>query len=86
MMKKKLGWSQLLQLRNLLDEHDHDKRDFRRLAGNVQLFSNDDSKSVPGPYTQKSREHWLRALLQAQNKVRSNPKLPKVIKKYRIDS
>ena len=82
--EEKTWMEPLLQLRNLLDEHDHDKRDFRRLTGNVQLFANDDSKSVPGPYTQKSREYWLRALLQAQNKVRSNPKLPKELKKIEL--
>lgn len=76
----------LLQLRNQLDEHDHDKRDFRRLTGNVQLFANDDSKSIPGPYTQKSREAWLRALLQAQNKVRNSPKLPKELKDFQVIS
>jgi len=76
----------LLQLRNELDEHDHDKRDFRRLTGNVQLFANDDTKSVPGPYTQNSREHWLRALLQAQKKVRSSPKLPEELKNFEVIS
>ena len=43
----------LLQLRNELDQHNHDKRDFRRLSGNVQLFVKDDERSVPGPYTKK---------------------------------
>ena len=76
----------LLQLRNRLDEHDHDKRDFRRMTGNVQLFVNDDSKSVPGPYTQTSRELWLRALLQAQKKVRNSPKIPKELKDFEVIS
>jgi len=82
--EEKTWMEPLLQLRNLLDEHDHDKRDFRRLTGNVQLFANDDTKSIPGPYTQKSREEWLRALLKAQNKVRNNPKLPKELKNIEL--
>lgn len=76
----------LLQFRNMLDERNDDERDFRRLSGNVQLFKEDDTKSVPGPYTQKSREHWLRMLLQAQEKVLNNPKLPEKLKDFQAIS
>ena len=34
----------LLQLRNNLNEKDHEKRDFRRIKGNVQLMPNDDER------------------------------------------
>jgi len=70
------SWMQpLLELRNELDTHDHDKRDFRRLNGAVQLISKTDS-FVPGHYTQASREAWLRKLLKAQETVRKNPNSP----------
>ncbi|HOW67750.1 MAG TPA: DNA phosphorothioation system sulfurtransferase DndC [Candidatus Paceibacterota bacterium] len=68
----------LLQLRNDLDfrngkgpngeNSDHHLRDFRRMAGTVQLFEGD--KVIPGPYTQESRELWLRKLLEAQRWIR----------------
>ncbi|MDJ0715555.1 MAG: DNA phosphorothioation system sulfurtransferase DndC, partial [Prochloraceae cyanobacterium] len=70
-------WLQpLLDIRNELDiKNDRDKRDFRRIWGNVQLFErNIDGKTsiepIPGPYTKKSREHWLRRVLEAQVQVR----------------
>ncbi|MBP0020845.1 MAG: DNA phosphorothioation system sulfurtransferase DndC [Cyanobacteria bacterium SBLK] len=55
--------------------NDRDKRDFRRLRGSVQLFErNLDGKisiePIPGPYTKKWRENWLRKLLQAEAKLR----------------
>ena len=54
----------LLDLRNALDvPDDRHLRDFRRMNGSVQLFH---GKPIPGPYTQTSREEWLRRLLQAQ--------------------
>jgi DNA sulfur modification protein DndC len=65
----------LLELRNALDEPDHDKRDFRRMSGAVQLF-NKDTRPIPGPYTQATREDWLRRLLTAQEVVRNHPKAP----------
>ena len=65
----------LLELRNALDEPDHDKRDFRRMSGHVQLFNKGD-KAIPGPYTQATREDWLRRLLAAQEIVRNHPKAP----------
>jgi DNA sulfur modification protein DndC len=66
----------LLDIRNELDiQDDHDKRDFRRIWGNVQLFErNIDGETsvqpVPGPYTKYWREHWLRRVLSAQTQVR----------------
>ena len=68
----------MLDLRNALDSPDDwDKRDFRRMSGNVQLFThNSDGKQevkpIPGPYTKKWREHWLRELLKAQTEARKN--------------
>lgn len=65
----------LLELRNSLDHRneegsDHHLRDFRRMSGAVQVMSGGDP--VPGPYTQKSREEWLRKLLGAQTWIRKN--------------
>lgn len=59
----------LLDLRNALDVADDRKlRDFRRMNGSVQLFH---GKPIPGPYTQASREDWLRRLLEAQAHIRA---------------
>lgn len=59
----------LLDLRNALDvADDRHLRDFRRMNGSVQLFH---GKPIPGPYTQRSREDWLRRLLEAQAFIRS---------------
>jgi DNA sulfur modification protein DndC len=70
----------LLDLRNALDfrnnsagqeePNDHHLRDFRRLTGAVQLMSA--GKPVPGPYTQQSREEWLKRLLLAQAHICRN--------------
>ncbi|RIU26220.1 DNA phosphorothioation system sulfurtransferase DndC [Mycobacteroides abscessus] len=58
----------LLELRNALDvADDRHLRDFRRMNGSVQLFH---GKPIPGPYTQASREDWLRRLLEAQAFIR----------------
>lgn len=58
----------LLELRNELDvPDDRNLRDFRRMTGVVQLFHD---RPIPGPYTQASRERWLRRLLEAQKFVR----------------
>ena len=59
----------LLELRNALDvADDRHLRDFRRMNGSVQLFHD---KPIPGPYTQASREQWLRKLLEAQAFIRA---------------
>ncbi len=72
-------WLQpLLDIRNDLDiRDDRHRRDFRRLHGNVQLFErNKDGETsiepIPGPYTRKWRETWLRRVLSAQVEVRQN--------------
>ncbi|GAB3861623.1 DNA phosphorothioation system sulfurtransferase DndC [Dactylosporangium cerinum] len=60
----------LLALRNELDlPDDREYRDFRRMNGTVQLFHDE---PIPGPYTQPSRQRWLRRLLEAQEEVRRN--------------
>ncbi|HAC63411.1 MAG TPA: DNA phosphorothioation system sulfurtransferase DndC [Cyanothece sp. UBA12306] len=70
-------WLQpLVDLRLELDiEDDRDKRDFRRIWGNVHLFERNlhgelSIEPVPGPYTKYWREHWLRRVLEAQVQVR----------------
>lgn len=82
----------LLELRNSLDfrngrgpngeNSDHHLRDFRRMAGSVQLFQGD--KIIPGPYTQDSRAMWLRKLLQAQTWIRQNG--PEEVRKIELIS
>lgn len=74
--------SPLLDLRNALDfrsgdpdggdseNTDRHLRDFRRMTGAVQVMSH--GKPIPGPYTQASRETWLRSLLAAQGHIRRN--------------
>ncbi len=72
-------WLQpLLDIRNDLDlKDDRDRRDFRRLRGNVQLFERNVGEGktsiepIPGPYTKEWREHWLRKVLEAQVQVRN---------------
>ncbi|MEC4894898.1 MAG: DNA phosphorothioation system sulfurtransferase DndC [Oscillatoria sp. PMC 1051.18] len=71
-------WLQpLLDIRLELDiENDRPKRDFRRIWGNVQLFERNvegeiSVEPIPGPYTKKWREYWLRRVLEAQVQVRS---------------
>jgi DNA sulfur modification protein DndC len=60
----------LLTLRNELDvADDRPLRDFRRINGSLTPFN---GRLVHGPYTQPSREAWLRKLLQAQRWVREN--------------
>jgi DNA sulfur modification protein DndC len=66
--EEKVWMTPLLELRNELDQPDRDRRDFRRLTGQVQLFHD---RTIPGPYTKEWREHWLRQVLQAQQSVRA---------------
>ncbi|MGH9941522.1 MAG: DNA phosphorothioation system sulfurtransferase DndC [Pyrinomonadaceae bacterium] len=60
----------LLELRNELDvSDDRHLRDFRRMNGLVQIFN---GRNIPGPYTQSSRERWLRRVLEAQRWARTH--------------
>jgi DNA sulfur modification protein DndC len=64
----------LLRLRDELDprqaeDKDRALRDFRRMNGAVYLYAD---RAVPGPYTQRVREEWLRKLLDAQKSIREN--------------
>ena len=70
-------WLQpLVDVRNELDINDRDKRDFRRMKGNVQLFERKLEKGktaiepVPGPYVKKWREYLLKRVLEAQTQIR----------------
>lgn len=59
----------LLELRNELDTaDDRPLRDFRRMNGLVQIMN--DGRNIPGPYTQISREMWLKKVLAAQQWIR----------------
>ena len=75
----------LLNLRNKLDEHDHDKRDYRRLNGTVNLKKTKE-ELVPGPYTQKSRETWLRELLKVQRVIHEGDETPPEVKEIKLIS
>jgi DNA sulfur modification protein DndC len=83
--EEKAWMEPLLALRNELDTHDHDKRDFRRMNGAVHLFR-EGTETVPGPYTQASREDWLRKLLSVQEAVRNNPKTPEHVRDIELIS
>lgn len=72
-------WLQaLVDFRLELDiENDRDKRDFRRMNGNVYLFERNvkgktSVEPVPGPYLRQWREYWLRRILEAQVSIRQN--------------
>ncbi|MBD2666465.1 phosphoadenosine phosphosulfate reductase [Richelia sinica FACHB-800] len=72
-------WLQpIVDFRRELDiENDREKRDFRRLKGEVQLFERNlngekSIEPIPGPYTKYWREYWLRKLLTAQTEMRQN--------------
>ena len=60
----------LMELRNtwLDTKEDRAHRDFRRMDGSLMWFNN---RLVHGPYKQKRREEILRAILKAQQTVRS---------------
>lgn len=74
--EEKIWMQPLLDIRNELDiKDDRDKRDFRRLGGNVQLFERNINgeisvEPIPGPYTKEWRETWLRKVLTAQTEIR----------------
>ena len=52
---------------NREEQTDRDRRDFRRMNGNITLYN---GRSVHGPYTQESREELLFELLSAEQAVR----------------
>jgi DNA sulfur modification protein DndC len=62
---------------------DHDKRDFRRMHGQITLYpttgENGEERSIPGPYTQSARANYLRKLLKIQKDLRQHPKAPKEV-------
>lgn len=69
----------LLELRNELDfrgdearQLERERRDFRRITGKLTYYtsSTGEDQLVHGPYTQDTRAHWLRRVLQAQRRVR----------------
>lgn len=64
-----------IRLDELNIDNDRDKRDFRRIWGEVQLFERNldgeiSIEPIPGPYVKSWREHLLRQLLEAQTKIR----------------
>lgn len=61
----------LLQFRNDIgnSELDRERRDFRRMNGNVKLYK---SRLVHGPYKKEVREEWLRKLLRIQIEINQN--------------
>jgi DNA sulfur modification protein DndC len=70
-------WMQpLLDIRNELDvDNDHDRRDFRRIYGKVELFEREvegerSVNVIHGPYLREWREHWVRKVLEAQTHIR----------------
>ena len=72
-------WLQpIVDFRRELDiVNDREKRDFRRLRGEVQLFERNiegetSVEPIPGPYTKYWREYWLRKFLTAQKEMREN--------------
>lgn len=72
----------LLTLRNDLDvEDDRHLRDFRRMSGLVQISN---GKNIPGPYTQSTRENWLKRVLEAQTNIRCNPKTPESVREIEL--
>ncbi|WP_413201015.1 DNA phosphorothioation system sulfurtransferase DndC, partial [Nostoc piscinale] len=64
-----------IRLEELDIDNDREKRDFRRIWGEVQLFERNldgeiSIEPIPGPYVKSWREHLLRRLLEAQTKIR----------------
>ena len=83
--KEKEWMTPLLNFRNELDfrndeiNNDRDKRDFRRLNGNV-VWMADKDREVPGPYTQSARADFLTKLLSTQKEIQNNPHSPPEVK------
>ena len=71
----------LLEFRNEMDfrseedrKKDRSRREFRRMNGQITYFKDrdDNFRLVPGPYTQETREYWLRRLLEVQKWIQDN--------------
>ncbi len=71
----------LLELRNELDfrsekdkKRDRERRDFRRITGQVSSYTdtNGQFQLVPGPYKQETRAYWLERVLEIQQFIRKN--------------
>ena len=83
----------LLDIRNELDfrgdearRRDKKRRDFRRMGGHLQYYKDRDGEAqlIPGPYTQESREYWLRRVLSAQYQVRNDDLAPDYVKSLEL--
>lgn len=83
----------LLEIRNELDFRgetarikDKERRDFRRMSGHLQFYKDKDGapQLIPGPYTQESREYWLRRVLRAQKEVRADELSPEYVKSLEL--
>jgi len=72
-------WMQpLLDIRNDWMKNDRDRRDFRRIGGNVQLFERNvdgeiSVEPIPGPYTKEWRETWLKQFSRLKQIRRTGP-------------
>ena len=59
----------LLKYRDSFDiKEDRERRDFRRINGQVQLYND---RAIHGPYWQEERKDFLRRLLQVQKEVKA---------------
>jgi DNA sulfur modification protein DndC len=83
----------LLELRNELDFREEDarkldrqRRDFRRIRGNITHYRDrdDEVQLVPGPYTQNSRAYWLKRLMETQKVIQQNPITPDSLKTWKL--
>lgn len=61
----------LLEFRNIIgdEEHDRDRRDFRRKGGYLQGCR---GRLNHGPYNKETRSNWLRKLLEMQVEINEN--------------
>jgi DNA sulfur modification protein DndC len=83
----------MLEIRNELDfrgdsarERDRERRDFRRMGGHLQYYRDQEGNAqlIPGPYTQESREYWLRRVLSAQREVRDDELSPEYVQSLEL--
>jgi DNA sulfur modification protein DndC len=69
---------------------DHNKRDFRRMNGQVTLYpetvQDRAKRSIPGPYTQAARADFLQKLLKIQHDLISGGKIPEDLEDFEIIS